>query len=515
MKYKVKKIQLFQNPFFDSLLTKVFPPFPLIFWLPIPVFLIYQSAVQKTFSAWEMMGLIAGGVIIWTLIEYGLHRFVFHINSSSKRIKDFIYLIHGNHHDEPRDPLRGLMPIIPGYFYGALIFLTLNLFFNYQMSALLMSGVIFGYLIYDYLHYSFHHMNINLKWWKKLRHYHQVHHTKDYIYYGVSCPYWDVVFGTHKLKTKTQDQFIHTDSPEPHKIRRAQMSQKHGPKIKKLFGANTLSKYIILALVGLSFSMAYFIAQTENWWLLIGSAYLVGAFLHHALYVFIHEASHNLVAKNKILNKVFGVICDFPLVFPGAMAFRKFHLVHHKHMGLEEADADICSSQEAKLVGRSRILKIVWMLFFGVSQALRPLKLKDGKLDDPWIFVNLILVMAINFGVFFLWGPMALIYLFLSTFFGLGLHPLGARWIAEHYTMDAKQETFSYYGPINKIMFNIGYHTEHHDFMNIPWNHLPKLKKIAPEFYVQRKYHPSYTKLLIEFIMNRKMSGFSRVVREK
>ena len=60
----------------------------------------------------------------------------------------------------------------------------------------------------------------------------------------------------------------------------------------------------------------------------------------------------------------------------------------------------------------------------------------------------------------------------LSFVFSIGLHPVGARWIQEHYLIAPPQETYSYYGPLNKVAFNVGYHNEHHDFSFVPWNNL-------------------------------------------
>ena len=99
-------------------------------------------------------------------------------------------------------------------------------------------------------------------------------------------------------------------------------------------------------------------------------------------------------------------------------------------------------------------------------------------------------------------------------FFAIGLHPLGARWIQEHYTIDGEQETHSYYGPINNISMNIGYHVEHHDFPNIPWTKIKQLKAMAPEYYDTIKSHDSWVKLWLDFIFNPKYSLFSRVTRE-
>ena len=91
-------------------------------------------------------------------------------------------------------------------------------------------------------------------------------------------------------------------------------------------------------------------------------------------------------------------------------------------------------------------------------------------------------------------------YLVVSTVFAIGLHPLGARWIQEHFALAPGQETYSYYGPLNKVSFNVGYHNEHHDIVTIPWSRLPQVRRIAPEFYDGLHAYTSWTALLVRFL---------------
>jgi sphingolipid delta-4 desaturase len=76
------------------------------------------------------------------------------------------------------------------------------------------------------------------------------------------------------------------------------------------------------------------------------------------------------------------------------------------------------------------------------------------------------------------------------------------------------QETNSYYGWLNRIALNVGYHNEHHDFPSIPWNHLPDLKRAAPEAYDTLGSHASWSKLLWQFLFDRRVSLFARQVRQ-
>ena len=81
--------------------------------------------------------------------------------------------------------------------------------------------------------------------------------------------------------------------------------------------------------------------------------------------------------------------------------------------------------------------------------------------------------------------------------------------------MDEKQETYSYYGPLNAVAFNVGFHNEHHDFPSIPWNKLPDLKKNAPEYYDSLKSHTSWTKLFFRFLFDKNISLYMRILRQE
>ena len=134
---------------------------------------------------------------------------------------------------------------------------------------------------------------------------------------------------------------------------------------------------------------------------------------------------------------------------------------------------------------------------------------------NRWIFINLICALAYDVAIVHFCGWAGLFYLLCSFSFSIGLHPVGARWIQEHYTNDPDQETYSYYGPINRICLNMGYHNEHHDFPTVPWNNLPRLRALAPEYYDTLQCHHSWSGLLFQFIFDPEYTLFCRVERTR
>lgn len=306
--------------------------------------------------------------------------------------------------------------------------------------------------------------------------------------------------------------FIHSDSPEPHKARTKEIIKNH-PEIRELIGRNHFSFVLIVFVVCIQITIA-FVLRDQPWWPALIIAYLVGAFANHCLFVLVHEAAHNLIFKKKSLNLISGIIADLPNVVPSSVSFRSYHLKHHSFQGNYNLDADLASRWEAKLIGSGFIGKVFWEIFFPVFQGLRPPRLKEIKFINGWTIFNMIVVFAFDILVVYYLGWTAFLYFVFSFFFSIGFHPLGARWIQEHYIVNPPQETYSYYGPLNTVALNVGFHNEHHDFPSIPWNKLPAIKKSAPEWYNNLVFHKSWFKLWLRFLFDPNISLFTRIVRE-
>jgi len=307
--------------------------------------------------------------------------------------------------------------------------------------------------------------------------------------------------------------FTYTDAPPVHGVRGRAILAAH-PEVASLIGVNRLSALWIVGLIAVQLLVAAAAAKVP-WWVVVAGAWCFGAFVNHALYVLIHECTHNLVFKSPRWNKLAGMVCDFALVVPGALGFRKYHLYHHRYLGQYVLDPDIVSRREARLIGHTPLRKAVWVFFLAVSQALRPMKLKSLTgipMWDRWMTANLIVQVIVDVLILALLGPRALAYLALSTLFALGLHPLGGRWIQEHYVTREGQGTYSYYGPLNKLCFDMGLHNEHHDFPGVPWNRLAQLRRLGNEYYRDLKSYRSWTAVLLRFIFDPSMSGYSRII---
>lgn len=305
--------------------------------------------------------------------------------------------------------------------------------------------------------------------------------------------------------------FVHVDRSEPHRVRTKEIL-KEVPDMRKLIGKNPWTFVVIVGLVAFQLVLSWLVAD-QSWWIVLGAAYLLGAFADHSLFVMIHECAHRLIFKKPEANRLSGMLANMPLIFPSSVSFETYHIKHHSFQGVHELDGDLPNYWEAKLINNFFIGKVIWLLFYPFFQLFRLARLKEIQPFNKWVALNwLVQILFITAVTWFL-GPKALVYLVASFFFSVGLHPLGARWIQEHYLTNGEQETYSYYGVCNKISFNVGYHNEHHDFPSVPWNKLPKIREAAPHFYNSLSYHTSWTKLFFRFLFDKEISLFSRIVR--
>lgn len=313
----------------------------------------------------------------------------------------------------------------------------------------------------------------------------------------------------------TVTDFVRSTTTEPHRTRTRQILKAH-PEIKQLIGQkNPRTFWVIVGCVALMTGMAYLL-RDQSWWLVVAAAWFIGAFPAHTLFVCIHEAAHNLIFRKPAANAWAAIFANLPTVLPTALSFKNFHIKHHAFQGVHELDADLPDWYEARLIKNYSIGKAIWLLFFPVFQAVRTLRCRELMVIDKWVVANAVVQIAFDVAIFVILGPKALVFLLLCLFFSVGLHPLGARWIQEHYlTLDPNQETYSYYGQLNGPNLNVGFHNEHHDFPSIPWNRLPDIKKTAPEYYETLKYHTSYVRLFFRFLFDQEISLYSRIVRQE
>jgi sphingolipid 4-desaturase/C4-monooxygenase len=308
--------------------------------------------------------------------------------------------------------------------------------------------------------------------------------------------------------------FTPSDAPLPHRRRAKQILAAH-PDVRRLFRRDPWSALWTVLLVALQVAIGIgLVLLRAPWWATVIAAYAVGAFANHALFVLIHDYTHNVVFRTVRANRLGSIFANIAIVFPAAMGFRSHHLLHHSHLGMVGLDADVPTPREARWVGNSPWRKTFWLsMFWAVQGLLRPTTVKAIRTVDDWVLFNAVAMAAAMAPIvwFFGWWPVA--YLFLSTMFSLGVHPVGARSIQEHFVFRPGQETYSYYGPLNKLSFNMGYHNEHHDFPHVPWSRLPAVRAAAPEFYNELYYHRSWTKLLFHILFSRQFRLHNRIVR--
>jgi hypothetical protein len=208
--------RMFANPLLERL-SHVHPAVPHVLYVPV-ITIMLVLAVRAGQSVGQMVLLFAGGALTWSLLEYVIHRFVFHppqwVEDETRAVTaslapgqavmpalptwrhKFYFLVHGVHHDYPNDSRRLVMPP------SVSIPLAVIFFFLFQwtigpLTPAAFAGLVAGYLAYDTTHYFTHHSpgKTALGRYQKKRHFR--HHYYDSTRnFGVSSPLWDAVWGT-------------------------------------------------------------------------------------------------------------------------------------------------------------------------------------------------------------------------------------------------------------------------------------------------------------------------------
>ena len=194
---------MFKSDFLE-VFTKVHWSVPLIIYIPVIVYFVYQSVLFPEINWMNGMGLFFVGLFAWTLTEYFVHRFVFHFTPKGAFLEWVHFTFHGVHHDYPNDSNRLVMPPAMSMPLGVIFYYLFKYFLGTAMVAPFFVGMVFGYLCYDMLHYAIHHANFKGRYWNELKAHHLKHHFKDpESGYGVSSKVWDIIWGTNFRSKKS------------------------------------------------------------------------------------------------------------------------------------------------------------------------------------------------------------------------------------------------------------------------------------------------------------------------
>ena len=205
--YNEGQARLFENKYLE-MLTKGNPILIWSMYIPILSYLVYRSLMVYQIPVLTTALLFFSGILYWTFFEYMAHRYIFHWVSENIRVQKVAYVMHGNHHEYPRDRDRLFMPPVPSLILSTTLFgLHYLLLGDYNWAFF--PGFMLGYLLYASMHYAIHAFEPPFAFMKPLWRNHQMHHYRnEHLGFGVSNTFWDKVFGT------TFDLRKHKEEPE-------------------------------------------------------------------------------------------------------------------------------------------------------------------------------------------------------------------------------------------------------------------------------------------------------------
>ncbi|KAK9448110.1 uncharacterized protein V1518DRAFT_334879 [Limtongia smithiae] len=178
-------------------------------WLPVIGYCAYLAS--GGLRAFAIVPLFALGTFIWTLVEYLMHRMLFHMDDRLPDHQIFFtlhFILHGVHHYLPMDKLRLVMPPTLFIVLATPFYRLAHLLFPYHIGMAIFAGGMFGYVLYDCTHYFLHHAVLP-PYFKSLKSYHLEHHYKNYeLGFGVTSKFWDVVFGTALVDTSARSKSL-------------------------------------------------------------------------------------------------------------------------------------------------------------------------------------------------------------------------------------------------------------------------------------------------------------------
>jgi len=187
--------QLFNNPILEKL-SRTHIAVPVVLFFLYSAGLLYWNITHTSLSALTTIGLFIAGILAFTWVEYIVHRYVFHMKTYTATREKLQYVMHGVHHEFPKDKDRLAMPPLLSVTISTVLLLVFRVIMGDFVFAFL-PGFIVGYAAYISIHYMVHAYQPPKNFLKALWVNHSIHHYKNgETVFGVSSPLWDYIYGT-------------------------------------------------------------------------------------------------------------------------------------------------------------------------------------------------------------------------------------------------------------------------------------------------------------------------------
>ena len=187
-------IPVFKNKLLDRM-TRTNHITPYLVYVPVVCFFLFRAFLVNDTPWREALAIFIPALVFWTLLEYFLHKFLFHYEGTSKSAKDFIYAIHGAHHDYPNDPYRLVVPLAVSIPALIIFYFLFRVIWTELYIDIFMASLVSIYLVYDTNHYMSHYGNWKNPYFQKMKKHHLRHHFSDSKKdFGFTTKLWDWVF---------------------------------------------------------------------------------------------------------------------------------------------------------------------------------------------------------------------------------------------------------------------------------------------------------------------------------
>jgi len=146
---------------------------------------------------------------------------------------------------------------------------------------------------------------------------------------------------SHPAPPQDPSDFLWLMTEEPHRTRRLAIMKAH-PEVTKLMGHEPLTKWVVLAVVALQFTVAICLRYVRpSSPLFIFLAYVVGGTANQNLFLAIHEITHNLAFRGIKANKSLAVFANLPIGIPYSAAFKVHSSSLASHLHLSDVAVEI------------------------------------------------------------------------------------------------------------------------------------------------------------------------------